>query len=115
MIRKLYNSPTSVNWDYLNSQIKNQYPNLITINDVDGQIAVYFEEDITESEDQAISSIVSSHDSSMAPYPPLDPTGALATLLVVLNLVPLQDASNAIGEEPDHLIAEATAWSVVQG
>lgn len=48
-------------------------------------------------------------------YPPLDHTGALATLLVVLELVPLQDASNAIGEEPDHLIAEATAWSLAQG
>jgi hypothetical protein len=48
-------------------------------------------------------------------YPPLDPTGALATLLVVLNLVPLTDASNAIGEQPEHLIAEATAWSIAQG
>lgn len=112
MIRKLYSSPASIDWDYLNSEIKNQYPSLITINDVNGQVAVYFEEDITESEDQAISSIVSSHDSSMAPYPPLDHTGALATLLVVLELVPLADASNAIGEEPEHLIAEATAWSL---
>lgn len=47
-------------------------------------------------------------------YEALDATGALATLLVVLNIVPLQDASNAIGEEPQHLIAEAEAWSVAQ-
>ena len=45
-------------------------------------------------------------------YPPLDPTGALATLLVVLELVPLGDAANAIGEEPDHIVAEAEAWSL---
>jgi hypothetical protein len=45
-------------------------------------------------------------------YPPLDPTGALATLLVVLNVVPLADAANAIHEEPAHLVAEAEAWSL---
>ena len=48
-------------------------------------------------------------------YPPLDHTGALATLLVVLELVPLADASNAIGEEPDHIVAEAQAWSLGNG
>jgi len=47
-------------------------------------------------------------------YPPLDPTGALATLLVVLNIVPIEDAANAIHEEPAHLIAEAEAWSLGQ-
>lgn len=45
-------------------------------------------------------------------YPPLDATGALATLLVVLNVVPLVDAANAIHEEPAHLVAEAEAWSL---
>jgi hypothetical protein len=49
---------------------------------------------------------------SIFSYPPLDTTGALATLLVVLNLVPLADASAAIHEEPEHLIAEAEAWSL---
>lgn len=47
-------------------------------------------------------------------YPPLDSTGALATLLVVLNIVPIEDAANAIHEEPAHLIAEAEAWSLGQ-
>jgi hypothetical protein len=45
-------------------------------------------------------------------YPPLDPTGALATLLVVLNVVPLADAANAIHEEQAHPVAEAEAWSL---
>ena len=49
------------------------------------------------------------------PYPPLDATGALATLLVVLELVPIADASNAIGEEPEHIVAEAQAWSLGNG
>lgn len=45
-------------------------------------------------------------------YPPLDATGALATLLVVLNIIPLEDASNAIHQQSEHLIAEAEAWSI---
>jgi len=46
------------------------------------------------------------------PFPPLDATGALATLLVVDGVVALQDAANAIGEEPAHLVHEAQAWGV---
>ena len=46
------------------------------------------------------------------PFDPLDATGALATLLVVDGVVALQDAANAIGEEPAHLIHEATAWTL---
>jgi hypothetical protein len=45
-------------------------------------------------------------------YPPLDPTGALATLLVVTGALELADAANAIHEEPAHLVAEAEAWSL---
>lgn len=48
-------------------------------------------------------------------YEPLDANGALATLLVVLELVSLEDASNAIHMEPEHLIAEAEAWSLGNG
>ena len=46
------------------------------------------------------------------PFEPLDATGALATLLVVDGVVALQDAANAIGEEPEHLVHEAQAWGV---
>jgi hypothetical protein len=45
-------------------------------------------------------------------FVPLDSVGALATLLVVLNLIPLEDAANVIHEQPEHLIAEALAWSL---
>ena len=45
-------------------------------------------------------------------YPPLDATGALATLLVVTGALELADAANAIHEEPAHLVAEAEAWSL---
>lgn len=45
-------------------------------------------------------------------YPPLDGTGALATLLVVTGTLELVDAANAIREEPAHLVAEALAWSL---
>ena len=43
---------------------------------------------------------------------PLDATGALATLLVVLGTLTLEDASAALHEEPEHLIHEAEAWSL---
>ena len=46
------------------------------------------------------------------PFPPLDSTGALATLLVVTEVIELQDAANAIHQEPAHLIHEAESWSV---
>jgi hypothetical protein len=46
------------------------------------------------------------------PFPPLNATGALATLLVVENVLSIDDAANAIHEEPAHLIHEAESWSV---
>jgi len=46
------------------------------------------------------------------PFPSLDPVGALATLLVVEGVLPLQDAANAIHEEPAHLEHEAQAWGL---
>jgi len=36
----------------------------------------------------------------------------LATLLVVEGVVALADASNAIREEPAHLVHEAEAWGL---
>lgn len=46
------------------------------------------------------------------PFDPLDATGALATLLVVTEVIGLQDAANTIHQEPAHLIHEAESWSV---
>ena len=45
-------------------------------------------------------------------FSPLDSTGALATLLVVVGALDLEDAANAIHEEPEHLQHEALAWSL---
>jgi hypothetical protein len=112
MIRTVYDSPESIDWAYLESQIRTVRADLLAINNVDGQIAVYFETSLTEQQSSDIETIISSHDSSMAPYPPLDATGSLATLLVVLNVIPIEDAANVIHEEPEHLVAEAEAWSL---
>ena len=49
------------------------------------------------------------------PAPPLDPTGALATLLAVTETLTVEDAANAVGLVPADLIAEAEAWAVAQG
>jgi len=45
-------------------------------------------------------------------YPPLDTTGALATLLAVEGVLTLADAANAVHQDPAHLVAEAQAWAV---
>jgi len=42
---------------------------------------------------------------------PLDPTGALATLLAVVGTLTVTDAANAIGLTPDDLVTEAQAWA----
>lgn len=46
---------------------------------------------------------------------PLDPVGALATLLVVVGALDVTDAANAVRLMPDDLIAEAEAWKVASG
>ena len=48
------------------------------------------------------------------PAPPLDPTGVIATLNVVLGLWPIEDAANAVGLTPADLVAEAEAWAAAQ-
>ena len=48
------------------------------------------------------------------PAPPLDPTGALATLLAVTETLTVIDAANAVGLTPEDLVAEAEAWAAAQ-
>ena len=49
------------------------------------------------------------------PAPPLDPTGVIATLNVVLGSWPIEHAANAVGLTPADLVAEAEAWAAAQG
>lgn len=42
---------------------------------------------------------------------PLDPTGALATLLAVVGAVDVNDAANAVSLTADDLVTEAQAWA----
>jgi hypothetical protein len=46
------------------------------------------------------------------PQTPLDPTGALATLLAVTEVLTVEDAANAVGLTPADLVAEAEAWAM---
>ena len=48
------------------------------------------------------------------PAPPLDPTGALATLLAVTETLTVTDAANAVGLTPADLVNEAEAWAAAQ-
>lgn len=43
---------------------------------------------------------------------PLDPVGALATLLVVHGTLDLDEAAAVVQREPGELVAEAEAWSL---
>lgn len=45
------------------------------------------------------------------PYPPLDPTGVVVTLLVVEQVLTLEVGAAALRVEPDHLQHEALAWA----
>ena len=49
------------------------------------------------------------------PQAPLDPTGALATLLAVTGTLTVEDAANAVGLTPEALVFEAEAWAAAQG
>lgn len=46
------------------------------------------------------------------PRTPLEPVGALATLLAVSEVVSVEDAANAVGLTADDLVAEAQAWAM---
>jgi hypothetical protein len=48
----------------------------------------------------------------VAPYPPLDETGSLATLLVVVGTLELADAAAAVHQRPEALVHEAESWAV---
>jgi len=48
------------------------------------------------------------------PQQPLSQVGALATLLVVTGVLTLEDGANALGLQPEQLVAEAQAWAVAQ-
>jgi len=49
-----------------------------------------------------------------APAAPLDPTGALATLLAVTEVLMVEDAANAVGLTVADLVYEAEAWAAAQ-
>jgi hypothetical protein len=54
--------------------------------------------------------IIEEYDEDIPPQP-LDPTGALATLLAVVGTLTVTDAANAVGLTPDDLVTEAQAWA----
>ena len=58
--------------------------------------------------------IIAEYDIPDPPPRSLNETGALATLLTVVGLLDINDASNAVGLTPDDLIAEAEAWAAAK-
>ena len=114
MIRNLFQAPQSFDLKFLEKEIRTVCSDLIAVNESSGQIAVYCVSQPDQNEISAIQNKIDLHNPSNAPFEPLDPVGALTTLLVVLNVIPLEDGANVIHEEPEHLVAEAQAWSLGQ-
>lgn len=56
--------------------------------------------------------ILSVENTGHSRYQSLDSAGSLATLMVVLNLIDILDAANAVQTIPAHLEHEALAWSI---
>lgn len=48
------------------------------------------------------------------PYDPLHGHQVIAALNAVLGIWTLQDAANAAGTSPEHLVAEVEAWAAVR-
>jgi hypothetical protein len=107
MIRELFSLPAAVDYESLLNELRAVDEGIVDCNDVAGELAVYSESQIDRS---AVSSVISAHFPPQ--FKPLDPAGSLATLLVVEGVLVLEDAANAIHEEPQHLIAEAEAWTL---
>jgi hypothetical protein len=65
------------------------------------------------NDDGSVKSVINMTDVPVdPPFEALDSIGSLATLLVVVGTLDLEDAANAIHEEPAHLEHEALAWSL---
>lgn len=56
--------------------------------------------------------ILSVEETEWPRYQSLDSAGALATLMVVLDLIDISDAANAVRTNEQHLEHEALAWSI---
>jgi hypothetical protein len=111
MHRYLFSSPAAVDWATLAVELAASVPGFVAVNRVESQVAVYTDQQLNSGDQLAASVTVADH-AGPPPYPPLDSTGALATLLVVEGVLPLVDAANAIREEQAHLVHEAEAWGV---
>lgn len=60
------------------------------------------------------SNIIAEYEVPDPPQQPLDQVGALAALLAVTGTLTVEDAANAVGLQPDALVAEAEAWAVAR-
>lgn len=108
MNRYVFPVPGPVAFPALLGELRAVDPSVVDCNDVAGQVAVYAPGAV---DTEALGAVVAAHGGPPL-FPPLDATGALATLLVVQGVLPLVDASAAVGEEPAHLVHEAEAWQV---
>ena len=71
-------------------------------------------ENCDETHDHPLHNIVEELTIDDPPQAPLDPVGALATLLAVTGALTVEDAANAVRLLPADLVAEAEAWAAAE-
>jgi hypothetical protein len=61
MNRELFNKPSVVDWDLLENEIGIVYPDVVDVNDVNGQVAVYSRETFSEQDVTDIGTVITNH------------------------------------------------------
>lgn len=85
MIRTLFAAPGPIDWDTLRTELAAVHP-IVGVNDVEGSVAVYTDDQLDSSDEAALGVVVSNH---VPPAPPVDPVVALAH--AILDAATLED------------------------
>jgi hypothetical protein len=78
MIRTLFAAPGPIDWDTLCTELTSVHP-IVGVNDVEGSVAVYTDDQLDSSDEAALGVVVSNH---VPPAAPVDPVIALAHALL---------------------------------
>jgi hypothetical protein len=74
MIRTLFATPGPIEWDTLGTELAAVH-RILGVNDVEGSVAVYTDDQLDSSDEAALGVVISNH---VPAPPPLDPVVALA-------------------------------------
>jgi hypothetical protein len=78
MIRTLFSSPGPIDWDTLGTELAAVHT-ILSVNDVEGSVAVYTDDQLDSSDEAALGVVISTH---VPPAPPVEPVLALAQAII---------------------------------